>query len=56
MRLTTTTQLSVDGVMEGNGRWALAHSDDESRTFVEQLYQRADAFLFGRGVTLSQVP
>jgi dihydrofolate reductase len=48
MKLTTTTQVSVDGVMQGNGRWALGHSDDESRTFVEQVYQRADAFLFGR--------
>ena len=26
----------------------LGHFDDESRTFVEQLYQRADAFLVGR--------
>src|SRR6185503_10907171 len=55
MKLTTTTRISVDGVMqedrtaafERNG-WAFAYSDDESRTFVEQVYQRADAFLFGR--------
>ncbi|WP_283137375.1 dihydrofolate reductase family protein [Rhizohabitans arisaemae] len=60
MKLTTYTQVSVDGVMQANsgpnaldvgferGGWALGHSDDESRAFVEQVYQRADAFLFGR--------
>jgi len=61
MKLTTTTQVSVDGVMQANGPseeehtagferdgWAMGHFDDEAMTFVEQLYQRADAFLFGR--------
>jgi dihydrofolate reductase len=28
--------------------WAMGHFDNESRTFVDQVYQRADAFLFGR--------
>ena len=61
MKLTTTTQVSVDGVMQANGPseeermagferdgWAMGHFDNESRTFVDQVYQRADAFLFGR--------
>jgi dihydrofolate reductase len=61
MKLATTTQVSVDGVMQANGPseeerrarferdgWAMGHFDDESSTFVDQVYQRADAFLFGR--------
>jgi dihydrofolate reductase len=61
MKLTTITQVSVDGVMQANGGrhpildpgmerggWARPHFDNEAMTFVDQTYQRADAFLFGR--------
>src|SRR3989441_12914740 len=61
MKLTTVTHVSVDGVMQGlggadedrrggfeRGGWALPLFDDEVATFVNQVYQRADAFLFGR--------
>jgi dihydrofolate reductase len=61
MKLTTVTNVSVDGVMQGlggpeederggfeRGGWALPLFDDEVETLLGQVYQRADAFLFGR--------
>ena len=59
MKLTTTTQVSVDGVIQGPGgpdedergvfeRGGWAHFDNEAGTVMDEIFQRADAFLFGR--------
>jgi dihydrofolate reductase len=61
MKLTTVTHVSVDGVMQGlgassedrrggfeRGGWALPLFDDEAGGFLADVFQRADAFLFGR--------
>src|SRR5260221_9174896 len=59
MKVTTTTQVSVDGVMQGPGgpeedeggvfqRGGWAHFDNEAGTVMDEIFQRADAFLFGR--------
>ena len=59
MKLTTTTQVSVDGVMQGPGgpeedergrfrRGGWAHFDDEASTVMDQISHRAEAFLVGR--------
>jgi dihydrofolate reductase len=49
MRLITNQQMSVDGVVQNNGRWARSQFDTEAGEFVNEFYERADAFLFGRG-------
>src|SRR5437870_1351294 len=59
MKLATTTQVSVDGVMQGPGgpdedergvfeRGGWAHFDNEAGTVMDEIYHRADTFLFGR--------
>ncbi len=61
MKLTTITMVTVDGVMQGlggpdedrrggfeRGGWVAPLFDNEGATFLNQVYQRADAFLLGR--------
>jgi dihydrofolate reductase len=61
MKLKTVTHVSLDGVMQGlggadedrrggfeRGGWALPLFDVEAETFLNEVFGRADAFLFGR--------
>ncbi|QVQ54469.1 dihydrofolate reductase family protein [Spiractinospora alimapuensis] len=61
MKLVTVTNVSVDGVLQGpgtsvedrrggfeRGGWALPLFDDEIEEFLDGVFQRAEAFLFGR--------
>ena len=62
MKLKTITQITLDGVTQGNGGandddrrggfdrggWAMGAGDDSTRDHIVASYQRADAFLFGR--------